>query len=428
MTMDVLTHIVDCFWLFLGGILVFFMQTGFTMVEAGFTRSKNTGNIIMKNIVDFMFGSIVYWIIGYGLMYGEGNGFIGIPFGDMFMNGFSAAANMDYTKLFFQTVFCATSATIVSGAVAGRTDFRAYCIYSACISLFIYPIAGHWVWGGGWLAEMGFLDFAGSAIVHMLGGTMSFVGAAILGPRIGKYRKDGKPNAIPGHNILIGALGVLILWVGWFGFNPASTGGLSDGGLEVAAKVFITTNLAACAAAITSMFFTWIRYGKPDVSMTLNGILGGLVAITAPCDVVSPFASIIIGVVGGVLMCLAIPFIDAKLHVDDPVGAISVHGVCGLWGTIAVGLFASDPALLGEGFLPGLFYGGGFHALGVQALGAVCLIAWAVLTSGALFLILKKAGILRAKPQDEIKGLDSTEHGLPSAYPDFVKSYNENLG
>ncbi len=428
MTMDVLTHIVDCFWLFLGGILVFFMQTGFTMVEAGFTRSKNTGNIIMKNIVDFMFGSIVYWIIGYGLMYGEGNGFIGIPFGDMFMNGFSAAANMDYTKLFFQTVFCATSATIVSGAVAGRTDFRAYCIYSACISLFIYPIAGHWVWGGGWLAEMGFHDFAGSAIVHMLGGTMSFVGAAILGPRIGKYRKDGKPNAIPGHNILIGALGVLILWVGWFGFNPASTGGLSDGGLEVAAKVFITTNLAACAAAITSMFFTWIRYGKPDVSMTLNGILGGLVAITAPCDVVSPFASIIIGVVGGVLMCLAIPFIDAKLHVDDPVGAISVHGVCGLWGTIAVGLFASDPALLGEGFLPGLFYGGGFHALGVQALGAVCLIAWAVLTSGALFLILKKAGILRAKPQDEIKGLDSTEHGLPSAYPDFVKSYNENLG
>ena len=428
MTMEVLTHIVDCFWLFLGGILVFFMQTGFTMVEAGFTRSKNTGNIIMKNIVDFMFGSIVYWIIGYGLMYGEGNGFIGIPFGDMFMNGFSSAANMDYTKLFFQTVFCATSATIVSGAVAGRTDFRAYCIYSACISLFIYPIAGHWVWGGGWLAEMGFHDFAGSAIVHMLGGTMSFVGAAILGPRIGKYRKDGKPNAIPGHNILIGALGVLILWVGWFGFNPASTGGLSDGGLEVAAKVFITTNLAACAAAITSMFFTWIRYGKPDVSMTLNGILGGLVAITAPCDVVSPFASIIIGVVGGVLMCLAIPFIDAKLHVDDPVGAISVHGVCGLWGTIAVGLFASDPALLGEGFLPGLFYGGGFHALGVQALGAVCLIAWAVLTSGALFLILKKAGILRAKPQDEIKGLDSTEHGLPSAYPDFVKSYNENLG
>ncbi len=428
MSTELLTAAVDCFWLFFGGVLVFFMQTGFTMVEAGFTRSKNTGNIIMKNIVDFMFGSIVYWLIGYGLMYGEGNGFIGIPFGDMLMNGAAGAANVDYTALFFQTVFCATSATIVSGAVAGRTDFRAYCIYSACISLFIYPIAGHWVWGGGWLSEMGFHDFAGSAIVHMLGGTMSFVGAAILGPRIGKYKKDGTPNAIPGHNILIGALGVLILWVGWFGFNPASTGGLSDGGVQVAAKVFITTNLAACAAAIASMFFTWVRYGKPDVSMTLNGILGGLVAITAPCDVVSPVDSIIIGVVGGVLMCIAIPFIDAKLHVDDPVGAISVHGVCGLWGTIAVGLFASDPALLGEDFLPGLFHGGGLHALGVQCLGAVCLIAWAALMSGILFFILKKAHILRAKPQDEIKGLDSTEHGLASAYPDFVKSYNENIG
>lgn len=428
MEMELLTRAVDCFWLFFGGVLVFFMQTGFTMVEAGFTRSKNTGNIIMKNIVDFMFGSIIYWIIGYGLMHGHGNGFIGIPFGDFFLNG-AASPDLDYTGLFFQTVFCATSATIVSGAVAGRTDFRAYCIYSACISLFIYPIAGHWVWSGeGFLAQMGFHDFAGSAIVHMLGGTMSFVGAAILGPRIGKYKKDGTPNVIPGHNILIGALGVLILWVGWFGFNPASTGALSEGGVDVAAKVFITTNLAACAAAIASMFFTWFRYGKPDVSMTLNGILGGLVAITASCDVVSPMDSIIIGVVGGVLMCLAIPFIDSKLKVDDPVGAISVHGVCGLWGTIAVGLFASDSALTGDAFLSGLFYGGGFKALGVQALGAVTLIAWAVVTSGAVFLILKKAGIFRAKPQDEIKGLDSTEHGLPSAYPDFVKSYHENIG
>ena len=428
MSTELLTAAVDCFWLFFGGVLVFFMQTGFTMVEAGFTRSKNTGNIIMKNIVDFMFGSIIYWIIGYGIMYGKGNGFIGIPFGDMFMNGAAGASNVDYTALFFQTVFCATSATIVSGAVAGRTDFRAYCIYSAAISLFIYPIAGHWVWGGGWLSELGFHDFAGSAIVHMLGGAMSFVGAVILGPRIGKYRKDGTPNVIPGHNILIGALGVLILWVGWFGFNPASTGGLSDGGVQVAAKVFITTNLAACAAAITSMFFTWFRYGKPDVSMTLNGILGGLVAITASCDVVSPLDSVIIGVVGGVLMCLAIPFIDAKLKVDDPVGAISVHGVCGLWGTLAVGLFASDEALLGSDFLPGLFHGGGFTALGVQALGAVVLIAWAAGVGGAVFLVLKKAGILRAKPEDEIKGLDSTEHGLASAYPDFVKSYNENIG
>ena len=435
---EFLATAVNCFWLFFGGVLVFFMQTGFTMVEAGFTRSKNTGNIIMKNIVDFMFGSIIYWVIGYGIMYGEGNGFIGIPFGDMFMNGFAGAENVDYTTLFFQTVFCATSATIVSGAVAGRTDFRAYCIYSAAISLFIYPIAGHWVWGGGWLSKMGFHDFAGSAIVHMLGGTMSFVGAAILGPRIGKYTKDGKANAIPGHNILIGALGVLILWVGWFGFNPASSGALvelneageivSSLNTSVAAKVFITTNLAACAAAIASMFFTWIRYGKPDVSMTLNGILGGLVAITASCDVVSPFASVIIGVVGGILMCIAIPFIDTKLKIDDPVGAISVHGVCGLWGTIAVGLFASDSALVGDGFMKGLFEGGGFAALGVQALGAAVLIAWAAIIGGLVFLVLKKAGILRAKPEDEIKGLDSTEHGLASAYPDFVKSYHENIG
>ena len=410
MSTELLTTAVDCFWLFFGGVLVFFMQTGFTMVEAGFTRSKNTGNIIMKNIVDFMFGSIIYWFIGYGLMYGEGNGFIGIPFGDMFMNGMAGAENMDYTALFFQTVFCATSATIVSGAMAERTNF-------------IYPIAGHWVWGGGWLSELGFHDFAGSAIVHMLGGTLSFVGAAILGPRIGKYTKDGKVNVIPGHNILIGALGVLILWVGWFGFNPASTGGLSDGGVQVAAKVFITTNLAACAAAITTMFFTWIRYGKPDVSMTLNGVLGGLVAITAPCDLVTPFASIIIGVVGAILMCLAIPFIDTKLKVDDPVGAISVHGICGLWGTIAVGLFASDTSAGAE--LLGLFYGGGLKALGVQALGAVSLIAWAAIIGSILFVVLKKAGLLRAKPQEEIEGLDSTEHGLASAYPDFVVSYNE---
>ena len=408
MSTELLTTAVDCFWLFFGGVLVFFMQTGFTMVEAGFTRSKNTGNIIMKNIVDFMFGSIIYWFIGYGLMYGEGNGFIGIPFGDMFMNGMAGAENMDYTALFFQTVFCATSATIVSGAMAERTNFKAYCIYSAAISL---------------LSELGFHDFAGSAIVHMLGGTLSFVGAAILGPRIGKYTKDGKVNVIPGHNILIGALGVLILWVGWFGFNPASTGGLSDGGVQVAAKVFITTNLAACAAAITTMFFTWIRYGKPDVSMTLNGVLGGLVAITAPCDLVTPFASIIIGVVGAILMCLAIPFIDTKLKVDDPVGAISVHGICGLWGTIAVGLFASDTSAGAE--LLGLFYGGGLKALGVQALGAVSLIAWAAIVGSILFVVLKKAGLLRAKPQEEIEGLDSTEHGLASAYPDFVVSYNE---
>lgn len=425
---EIFATVINAFWLFLGGILVFLMQTGFTMVEAGFTRSKNVGNIIMKNIVDFMFGSIVYWIIGYGLMYGEGNGFIGVPFGGLFMNGSAASPDMDYTTLFFQTVFCATSATIVSGAMAERTKFSAYCFYSAMISLFIYPIAGHWVWGGGFLSEMGFHDFAGSGIVHMLGGTISFVGAAILGPRIGKYTKDGKAKVIPGHSIIIGALGVLLLWVGWFGFNPASTGGLvevgEDGMLDalatsMAAKVFITTNLGACSAAIVAMFFTWFRYGKPDVSMTLNGILGGLVAITAPCDSVSPFASIIIGAVGGLIICLAVPFIDTKLKVDDPVGAVSVHGCCGLWGVIAVGLFTSDPA---SGVNMGLFYGGGMSQLGPQLIGAVCLIAWAVVTSGILFKLLKATGHLRASKEDEIAGLDITEHGLASGYPDFMQT------
>lgn len=430
--MEYLATAINCFWLFMGGILVFFMQTGFTMVEAGFTRAKNTGNIIMKNIVDFMFGSIIYWLIGYGIMYGEGNGFIGIPFGDMFMNGLAGAKNVDYTALFFQTVFCATSATIVSGAMAERTNFKAYCIYSAFISLIIYPVAGHWVWGGGWLSELGFHDFAGSAIVHMLGGVLSFVGAAILGPRIDKYRKDGTARAIPGHNILIGALGVLILWVGWFGFNPASSGSLvevSSSGVVVnadatatAAKVFITTNLAACAAAITTMFFTWIRYGKPDVSMTLNGILAGLVAITAPCDVVTPFVSIIIGVVGAVLLCLAVPFIDTKLKVDDPVGAISVHGINGLWGTVAVGLFAAEPGVTDT---LGLFYGGGLKLLGTQLLGILAIVVWAAVLGGILFAVLKKCGLLRAKPEEELEGLDATEHGLPSAYPDFMPAYKD---
>ena len=418
--LDLINSNVYGIWYLVGAALVFFMQCGFAMVEAGFTRAKNAGNIIMKNLMDFCLGTVVFILIGFGLLCGEDvAGIIGKPGFDIF----SDYANFDWSSFVFNLVFCATAATIVSGAMAERTKFISYCIYSAVISAVIYPIETHWVWGGGWLSELGFHDFAGSAIVHMLGGTLSFVGAAILGPRIGKYTKDGKVNVIPGHNILIGALGVLILWVGWFGFNPASTGGLSDGGVQVAAKVFITTNLAACAAAITTMFFTWIRYGKPDVSMTLNGVLGGLVAITAPCDLVTPFASIIIGVVGAILMCLAIPFIDTKLKVDDPVGAISVHGICGLWGTIAVGLFASDTSAGAE--LLGLFYGGGLKALGVQALGAVSLIAWAAIVGSILFVVLKKAGLLRAKPQEEIEGLDSTEHGLASAYPDFVTSYNE---
>ena len=415
---------INTCWVLVAAFLVYFMQAGFALCEAGFTRAKNTGNILMKNMMDFCIGTPCYWVIGFGLMFGGTGALIG-GF-DPFIQGDYSHLGLDiplWVYIVFQTVFCATAATIVSGSMAERTNFKAYCVYSAAISLVVYPICGHWMWGGGWLQSMGFHDFAGSAIVHMLGGTLSFVGAAILGPRIGKYTKDGKVNVIPGHNILIGALGVLILWVGWFGFNPASTGGLSDGGVQVAAKVFITTNLAACAAAITTMFFTWIRYGKPDVSMTLNGVLGGLVAITAPCDLVTPFASIIIGVVGAILMCLAIPFIDTKLKVDDPVGAISVHGICGLWGTIAVGLFASDTSAGAE--LLGLFYGGGLKALGVQALGAVSLIAWAAIVGSILFVVLKKAGLLRAKPQEEIEGLDSTEHGLASAYPDFVTSYNE---
>lgn len=428
---EALTLALNCLWLFLGGILVFLMQTGFTMVEAGFTRSKNTGNIIMKNIVDFMFGSLIYWFIGYGLMYGEGNGFIGIPFGGAFMNSSAAAPDIDYTALFFQTVFCATSATIVSGAMAERTKFSAYCFYSAMISLFIYPIAGHWVWGGGFLSEMGFHDFAGSGIVHMLGGVLSFVGAAILGPRLGKYDKNGKARAIPGHSMILGALGVLLLWVGWFGFNPASTGALvelDDNGVIsaiatlIAAKVFITTNLGACAAAITAMFFTWIRYGKPDVSMTLNGVLAGLVGITAPCDCVSPFASIIIGAIAGVIVCVAIPFIDTKIKVDDPVGAVSVHGLCGLWGCIAVGLFSSDEA---AGVGMGLFYGGGMSQLGPQLIGVLALIAWAAVMGLILFGALKKLGLLRADKRDELMGLDPSEHGLPSAYPDFMPAYKD---
>lgn len=421
MELTALTAVVDAFWLFFGGVLVFFMQTGFAMVETGFTRAKNAGNIIMKNVADFLLGSIIYWLIGYGLMYGHGNGFVGIPFREMFMNGLADNSTVDYTALFFQTVFCATSATIVSGAMAERTKFSAYMIYSACISLFIYPIAGHWVWGGGWLSEMGFHDFAGSAIVHMLGGVLALVGASLLGPRIGKYSRTGRAKVIPGHNIVIGALGVLILWVGWFGFNPASTGGLSDGRYLLAAKVFITTNLAACSAALVTLFYTWIRFGKPDVSMTLNGVLGGLVAITASCDVVSPVAAVMIGAVGGLLMSLAISFIDQKLKIDDPVGAVSVHGVCGLWGTLSVGLFAKEGL---EG-MQGLFYGGGFKLLGVQAVGAASLVAWAAVMGLILFGVLKRTHGLRASEEEEIKGLDLCEHGLPSAYADFMPSYKE---
>ena len=416
---------VDTFWLFFGAVLVFFMQAGFAMVEAGFTRAKNTGNITMKNLMDFVLGSIIYWIIGYGLMYGKSvGGFLGIPTG--WFSKLSEAAVIDggmteYATLFFQTVFCATAATIVSGAMAERTKFSAYLVYSVCISLFIYPIAGHWVWGGGWLAQLGFHDFAGSGLVHMLGGTCALIGAAILGPRIGKYNSKGKSVPIQGHNILIGALGVFILWFGWFGFNPASTLKLSDGGYLVAAKVFITTNIAACAAALMAMTFTWVKHGKPDVSMTLNGVLAGLVAITANCDVVTPVGALIIGAVGGLLMSFAIEFLDQVLKIDDPVGAIGVHFVNGTWGCLAVGLFSAE-----ESTGLGLFYGGGLKLLGVQALGVVSLMAWAGVLAFIMFHVIKRTIGLRVSAEEEINGLDIEEHGLENAYADFQATYREN--
>ena len=411
---------VDAFWLFFGGVLVFLMQAGFTMVETGFTRAKNAGNIIMKNLMDFCLGSILYWIIGFGLMFGKSiGGFIGTPMA--IMNGPLASGGVDYTTLFFQTVFCATAATIVSGAMAERTQFKSYLIYSAVISLCIYPVAGHWVWGGGWLQNMGFHDFAGSCIVHSCGGTLALVGAKILGPRIGKYSKSGKVNPIPGHNIVIGALGVFLLWVGWFGFNPASSGTLSDGGYLVAAKVFITTNLAGCAAAISAMFYTWIRYGKPDVSITLNGVLGGLVAITAGCDVVSPLGALIIGLLAGILMSVIIEVLDQKLKIDDPVGAVGVHFGCGTFGTLMVGLFACD-----KGY-QSLFYGGGIRLLGIQVLGQFSVFVWTAVLGIILFKILKATTGLRASKEEELKGLDVTEHGLVTAYADFQASYNKEL-
>ncbi|WP_294153507.1 ammonium transporter [uncultured Clostridium sp.] len=403
---------IDTFWVLIGGILVFWMQAGFAMVETGFTRSKNAGNIIMKNLMDFALGSIIYWIVGFGLMFGADAGFIGIPkfFADGIAENAPDSIN-NYAFLFFQTVFCATSATIVSGAMAERTKFISYCIYSVVISAVIYPIAGHWIWGGGWLAQLGFHDFAGSTAVHSIGGWCALVGAIILGPRIGKYTKDGKSNAIPGHSLTLGALGVFILWMGWFGFNPASSLGITgDGALELSSRVFITTNLAAAAAATVTMILTWVKYGKPDVSMTLNGVLAGLVAITAGCDMVSPVGSAIIGVVSAFAMVYGIEFIDKVLKVDDPVGAIGVHCVNGVVGTILTGAFAVDG---------GLFYGGGFKFFGVQCLGVLVVAIWSIATATILFKTIKATVGLRVTREEEIRGLDIEEHGLESSYADF---------
>ena len=401
-------------WVLLGAALVFFMQAGFAMCEAGFTRAKNTGNILMKNLMDFCIGTPLYWLFGFGIMFGTGTALFGWI--DPFIMGDYASVLPEGVPLWafaiFQTVFCATSATIVSGAMAERTKFSAYCLYSAAISLFIYPVSGHWIWGGGWLAEMGFHDFAGSTAVHMVGGVCALVGAKILGPRVGKYGKDGKPRAILGHNLSIAALGVFILWFCWFGFNGASTVGMgTDELIGTASLVFFNTNLAAAMATLVTMLFTWIRYGKPDVSMTFNAALAGLVGITAGCDAVDPFGAAIIGIVCGFAVVLAVGFFDKVVKIDDPVGAISVHGVCGALGTILTGFFAT-----GGTTMKGLFYGGGLKFLGVQALGVIATVAWTAAIITVVFLVIKKTIGLRADKADEVMGLDRSEHGLPTAY------------
>jgi Amt family ammonium transporter len=386
-------------WVLLGAVLVFFMQAGFAMVETGLTRAKNAGNIIMKNLMDFSAGAILYWAVGWGLMYGESfNGLFGTS--DFFL------ASGDTMNWFFQVVFAATAATIVSGAMAERTKFSSYLIYSVVISGLIYPISGHWIWNGGWLSAMGFHDFAGSTVVHSVGAWAALMGAITLGPRIGKYVKvDGKISvkAIMGHNMPLAALGVFILWFGWYGFNAGST--LSGTDLSMT-DVAVTTTLSAAAGAITAMFTTWIISGKPDVSMSLNGALAGLVGITAPCWVVSPGAAIIIGLVSGILVVASVEFIDKKLHIDDPVGAISVHGVCGAWGTLAVGIFG-DIEMIGSGLTRG-------GQIGVQALGVVAVFLWVTITSGLLFFIIKKTIGLRVSAEEELKGLDIAEHGTES--------------
>jgi len=395
-------------WTCIAAFLVFFMQAGFAMVEAGFTRAKNAVNILMKNLMDFSVGSIAFFLVGFGLMFGVSNGFCGTTL--FAMAGVEPGADWNWTFLIFQTVFAATAATIVSGAMAERTKFAGYLAYSVVITLFIYPIFGSWAWGGlldggGWLEKLGFLDFAGSTVVHSVGGWLALAGAITLGPRVGKYGPDSKPKAILGHNIPLAALGVFILWFGWFGFNPGSTT-TGDGSIGYIA---VTTNLAAAAGAAIALVVSWIIMKKPDASMALNGALAGLVSITAPCDAVSPVAAIVIGSVGGALVVLSVLFIDRTLKIDDPVGAVSVHGVCGLWGTLSCGLFNLES---------GLFYGGGVKQLGVQALGAGAAFAWAFGLGLLLFFIISKTVGLRVTAEEELKGLDIGEHGM-EAYSGF---------
>ncbi|MFU0828617.1 MAG: Ammonium transporter [Lachnoclostridium sp.] len=405
---------VNTIWVLVAAALVFFMQAGFAMVETGFTRAKNAGNIVMKNLMDFCLGTPVYWLLGFGLMFGGANAFIG---------GFDPMVRGDYSAilpegvplmayLIFQTVFCATAATIVSGAMAERTKFSAYCIYSLVISALIYPVSGHWIWGGGWLSQLGFHDFAGSTAVHMVGGVSAFIGAKMLGPRIGKYDKNGKSKAILGHSIPLGALGVFILWFCWFGFNGGSTvSATGDDVLVSMGSIFVTTNMAAAVATVTVMCITWLRYKKPDVSMTFNGSLAGLVAITAGCDLVTPFGAAIIGILAGFAVVFGIEFIDKVLKVDDPVGAVGVHGLCGALGTVLVGLFAEQD---------GLFYGGGAKLLIVQITGVVAVLAWVSVTMTIVFSVIKHTIGLRVSKEEELLGLDIEEHGLASAYADFM--------
>ena len=402
-------------WFLIGAALVFWMQAGFAMVEAGFTRAKNTGNIIMKNLMDFCIGTCTFILIGFSLLLGEDMiGLIGKPGFDIF----TAYGSFDWSNFIFNLVFCATTATIVSGAMAERTKFLSYCIYSAVISGLIYPIEAHWIWGGGWLAQMGFHDFAGSCAIHMVGGISALIGAKFLGARIGKFVKNEKGeitkvNAFPGHNLPMGALGVFILWLGWYGFNGAACTSLEQLG-----SVFVTTTIAPAVATVVTMAFTWIKYGKPDVSMSLNASLAGLVAITAPCDVTDALGAIVIGVVAGLLVCFGVWFLDYKLRVDDPVGAVAVHCLNGIWGTLAVGLFAT-PSAPGNDELVGLFYGGGFRLLGVQLLGFVAVAAWTTVTMIIVFALIRATVGLRVSEEEEITGLDAVEHGLPSAYAGF---------
>ena len=423
--MSAITNEVYGVWFLIGAAFVFWMQAGFAMVETGFTRAKNAGNILMKNLMDFCIGTVMFILIGFGLFLGEDLvGIIGKPGFDIFTD----YAHFDWSNFVFNLVFCATTATIVSGAMAERTRFLSYCVYSAIISAVIYPIEAHWTWGGGFLAQMGFHDFPGSNCIHMVGGICALIGAAMVGPRIGKFVKDKsgkitKVNAFPGHNLPIGCLGVFILWLGWYGFNGAAATSIEEMG-----SVFVATTIAPSVATVVAMIFTWVKYGKPDVSMCLNASLAGLVAITAPCDVCDALGATIIGLVSGLLVVFGVWLLDYKLRIDDPVGAVAVHFMNGIWGTIAVGLFATDSApafaraisgganqIAGKG----LFYGGGFRQLGIQLFGMLCTAAWTAVTITIAFLVIKKIFGLRVSEEEEITGLDATEHGLPSAYAGF---------